>query len=85
MTGRLPNFGLKWCCGLCSVGSALLELTRIIAAPRFLASWQALIMKEGQRNALAELEPSVTLWWAYALTTSSRDARERSIEPAGST
>jgi len=42
-------------------------------------------MKEGQRNALAELEPSVTLWWAYALTTSSRDARERSIEPAGST
>jgi len=41
--------------------------------------------EKGQRNALAELEPSVTLWWAYAVTTSNCDARERSIERAGST
>jgi hypothetical protein len=40
--------------------------------------------EEGQRNALAKFEPGVTLWWAYAVTTSSRDARERSIELAGS-
>jgi hypothetical protein len=41
--------------------------------------------KEGQRDALAELQPWVTLWWAYAVTTSSHDARERNIELAGST
>lgn len=40
--------------------------------------------EEGQRYALAKFEPGVTLWWAYAVTTSSRDARERSIELAGS-
>jgi len=41
--------------------------------------------EEGQRNALAELESSVTLLRIYAVTTSSHDARERSIELAGST
>jgi hypothetical protein len=41
--------------------------------------------EEGQRYALAELEPSVTLSWIYAVTTSSRDARERSVEPVYST
>ena len=62
-----------------------MKLTRIIAALRFSGFfWQA-SNEEGQRNALAELELSVTLLRIYAVTTSSRDARARSIELAGNT